>query len=1297
LQAGHEFDANGEAEPWNLAAPVACYGSGDFPDDYQYADKLEEWGDWGNLVLAEVLYQIYEQYHVDYPQGEFFGPGQDWELHVIVLDRVGDSIGTGLTAGGSPWLFLSPDPEHVPAELAAFTSHLTTVDRNAGDTVYAGSTTALPTIPDPLEIGVHPDYHIRFFLHEFVHTLDPYDGPPNQINNPPCDRNYFYGNLNVICQHLPASVPRVPFRGTPPLADPWLALLPLNTGDDPSNPVTIDITDRSIRGARLTDVATGGQMYRYSLGAYNDDEEEYFILAFHGGGGLDGEQDEYYGPHGDWTVPSTGLAIWHCVGTSMFDLESAHGNWTYADHPEDFPVFQPHWEVASPLLIWDTETGRDNYDCWSDGAGPRVDYGPHEGFSFDFFQIDEADTNLHTPLFNWSTNPNPYGYARSGVAAVRRRPQNQPCPLIVEIKERITSGPVDTLVVDLLHAPSERILTTPPAAVSADGEVIEWTWETRWQDDVMDITQVEAWFSNNDGATYERLDGEELVYQSGGWSWDPRPEHGTEAGRMRFEFFNSLDPSRVGVFDVASAFQVTDGFLDVAEQLVAPNGGEVYAIGDTIGVRWTNHFEDAFGVQIDRVALEYSLDDGASWTAPPAWEFAAWDTVGQDNAVEIVAGEFLMSTTLRLKLVTFYEPAGGDPVINSDVSDGASAVLPLGFSFASQTVQESQLDYTGRPLAASVFDLDQDGRQDLLVAIGEDPGQTGAESKFYRSVPNALGLVRFEDLTGPEFADGPDANFDAVVAADFDGDGREDLLMGRGPRAAFYVADADGDWRDVGNDRTWFDPAAQAALTEIRCAAALDFDHDGDLDLYLGRAAQGFGGELTDRLLANQGAEAPVRFLDVTSEALPEDDGSPLIGSFDTVDVAWGDWDGDGWYELLVAGAAREVIHVEEQARGVFGQNTDPIYALDGPGRDLDLRDTDRDGAVDLVFSSGSQLFRCAPGGSPEPLLETGELIGFTSGDVDLDGYPDLLVMPQSGAPAQVALNLTQPLGVPLHLVGSRVGLSPGSGSPSTMALADFDEDGDLDVFLGHDDVSPDGRIARSRTLEGAEAFARRSVTLRLVGREDHPSAIGARVELSAATTGDPLGAQIVAATGGRSGQASRALHFGLGDDTRPVIAEIQWPLGRKQTVALPAYDPANPHAVVVIEQAVDFAIDEQSIAFTMLVGPGGVVTWRFEWTTDHWTDAALDAVVVESDPLGCLPQGAVLEVGTSGVTTHVEYAVNAATQTPFFQHRLEYEGAPCIPNCGIGFHVRSDNGMWPALISSLQTGQTPKVCPLSE
>jgi len=118
--------------------------------------------------------------------------------------------------------------------------------------------------------------------------------------------------------------------------------------------------------------------------------------------------------------------------------------------------------------------------------------------------------------------------------------------------------------------------------------------------------------------------------------------------------------------------------------------------------------------------------------------------------------------------------------------------------------------------------------------------------------------------------------------------------------------------------------------------------------------------------------------------------------------------------------------------------------------------------------------------------------------------------------------------------LGHLGGLVPGAGSPSTMALADFDDDGALDVFLGH-------------------------------------------------------------------------------DDTRPVGAEIQWPLGRKQTVALPTYDPANPHAVVVI------------------------------------------------------------------------------------QHRLEYEEAPCIPNGALGFHVRSDNGMWTALVSSLQPGQTSKVCPLNE
>ena len=176
-----------------------------------------------------------------------------------------------------------------------------------------------------------------------------------------------------------------------------------------------------------------------------------------------------------------------------------------------------------------------------------------------------------------------------------------------------------------------------------------------------------------------------------------------------------------------------------------------------------------------------------------------------------------------------------------------------------------------------------------------------------------------------------------VVVLDFDGDGRDDLYFTNTNGANhLYRNRGEGRFEEVAASARVDDPAGEG---NGGCAA--DYDNDGDIDLYV----TNFG---PSRLFDNSGDG---KFEDVT-EVSGLDDGDLILRS---TGCAWGDYDGDGYVDLVVT------RHLNEF-------NPDLLMKKD-------------------FYSSvaGMALFHNVDGGRFE---ETTELLGDTSGPVDgLDVY----------------------------------------------------------------------------------------------------------------------------------------------------------------------------------------------------------------------------------------------------------------------------------------------------------------------
>lgn len=239
--------------------------------------------------------------------------------------------------------------------------------------------------------------------------------------------------------------------------------------------------------------------------------------------------------------------------------------------------------------------------------------------------------------------------------------------------------------------------------------------------------------------------------------------------------------------------------------------------------------------------------------------------------------------------------------------------------------------------ALAVADVNSDGLDDVFFG-----GAAGQASKLYLQTTDG----NFKVKNIPDFS--KHSGYEDVEALffDLDGDGDNDLYVGSGSNEwpvndpyyqdRIYLNDGLGGFR--------YDPLRLPTIVvSTGCVAANDFDHDGDMDLFVGgRIIPGkYPTPASGFLLQNNDGY----FQDITKKLCPEMNTLGLV-----TDAVWMDLDKDGNSELIVS-AEWSPIRVFKNYGNRFEEISDKAGTSGNSGwwYSLTVADLDNDGDEDLL------------------------------------------------------------------------------------------------------------------------------------------------------------------------------------------------------------------------------------------------------------------------------------------------------------------------------------------------------------
>ncbi len=476
-----------------------------------------------------------------------------------------------------------------------------------------------------------------------------------------------------------------------------------------------------------------------------------------------------------------------------------------------------------------------------------------------------------------------------------------------------------------------------------------------------------------------------------------------------------------------------------------------------------------------------------------------------------------------------------------------------------------------------MMDVTGDGHMDLVLM------QAGAQAIRVLHAKSDGSFVELDAVAAGLKAQGHAV---ACAVGDYDGDGLNDLAVALDDQVLLFRNLGKGKFQDVTA------AAGLAAKNKPSGITFIDYDHDGDLDLFLTGSPIAAGGA-PNVLWRNNGNKTFTEWTEPTG----------LGGSGKTSSAILTDFNNDRAVDIAVTGNGSAPLIYVNPREGKYP--TQPLY--DGgklpATTGIAVLDYNKDGWMDIAVTHdgapGLTLWRNVPGpGNIGRRFERVDLPlqgalrgwGLTAIDIDNDGWIDLAAIVETKAGPQVRVFRNRGDGT-FEDVSHALGLdSVKLHQPRGLIAADVDGDGAPDLIVTQVNAPP---LLLKNVGANKNHFAR----LDLSGFADNKTALGVKVETFA--NGHWQKWELAGASGYQT-QAPPEILVGLGDADGIDLLRILWPTGVLQDeIDLPKL--VNGRAVIAMKEAdrrgsscpVLFAWDGHKYRLvTDVIGAGVVGHW---------------------------------------------------------------------------------------------------------